>query len=39
VVDDPGRDPTEAERAILATLAGAFLGILLAVLGRRQPEK
>ncbi|MGH7482260.1 MAG: hypothetical protein ACRELV_08905 [Longimicrobiales bacterium] len=33
------RDPTEAERAIRASLAGAILGILLALLGRSYPEK
>lgn len=33
------RDPTETERAIRATISGAILGVLLAVLGRTYPEK
>jgi hypothetical protein len=36
---DPRGDPTELERAIKATIAGAILGIVLAVLGRPYPEK
>jgi hypothetical protein len=39
MVDEPHRDPTEAKRAIRATVSGAILGILLALLGRRHPEK
>ena len=33
------RDPTEGERAVRATIAGAILGLLLALLGRSYPEK
>ena len=32
-------DPTELERATKATIAGAILGVVLAVLGRPYPEK
>jgi hypothetical protein len=38
-VSETRRDPTEAERAIRATISGAILGILLALLGRTYPEK
>jgi hypothetical protein len=38
-VQDQRPDPTESERAIRATIAGAILGILLALLGRGYPEK
>jgi hypothetical protein len=36
---DHHRDPTELERAVMATIAGAILGAILAVLGRSYPEK
>jgi hypothetical protein len=36
---DDRRDPTERERAIRATISGAILGILLALLGLGYPEK
>jgi hypothetical protein len=36
---DDHRDPTELERAVKATIAGTILGVVLAVLGRRYPEK
>jgi hypothetical protein len=36
--DDPA-DPTEAARALRATITGAILGIILVLLGRTYPEK